>query len=173
MMRWMMKRCPAVNIVSVVFLSLGMAFAISTRVVADPSFSGGALHCPDGRIIPWSPDRPPPSESEQRVDCLLNPHPQGSPAPSSESTVAPLSGLEGTDLDRILEASRRTEIERAQFAEQSEHQHLLAGKFGDWAAFNAALKEHRTDIWVRILGKWTGGLVVIVGAIWLLFGRKR
>ena len=168
---WVMKRLPAAGAASAVFLSLGLALMVSTRAAADPSFADGAIHCTDGKVIPWSADRAPPSESEQRFDCALAPRTEG--APSSETSVPALTGLAGSNIDGIIAQHDHERVERERSAEAAEHQHLLAGKFGEWAAFNAALKDGRSDIWARILGKWTGVLMVVCGALWLLLRRKR
>ncbi len=150
------------------------ALALPTpAAAAGPSFADGAIHCPDGKTIHLGADRAPPSESEQRVDCALNPGTAETATAPTAASVPALTGVAGGDLEAVIDQHNREDAQRKRDAEATEHHHLLAGKFGDWAAFNAALKEGRGDIWPRILGKWAGGLLAILVVLWLLFGRNR
>lgn len=159
---------------SAVILLLGLLLTFSTpALAADPSFTDGAIHCPNGHAIPWSAERRAPTQAEQRLDCLLLPSTSGATAPASEEPTSTITGTIGSDFGDFIDKIPRVEAEQKRKAEALEHEHLLAGKFGEWPALNAALADRRSDIYLRILGKWTGYLIVGFVALALLFGRKR
>jgi hypothetical protein len=129
-----------------------------------PSFGDGAIHCPDGRTIPWSKTEPP-SDLETSFDCSVPPTVVGGVAKTTtlhEMTVAEAS----------LRREYAREADDKHHAAALENQHVLDGNYGQWAAFSTAWVQDRPSIYLRLLGKWTGYVAVFAVVSFMLFGRK-
>ena len=98
--------------------------------------------------------------------------PRLSSPPEAEDCAAPsASDPMGDPISRVL----HEEANRKRCFEVKENQDLLAGKFGEWAAFRAAWAQHRPYDYGRLFGGWTPRMI-FVGVVVLLFlisRRKR
>lgn len=140
-----MARSFVVSGAPAVFLSLGLALTVPTPAGAPIMYyADGAFHCPSGPIIP-----------------------------SDAAGKWPSSELNGSDLERAVAERDRDVAGRKLCANAWEHQQRLAGKFGDWVAVDTAWRDGRSDVYLSILGKWTGRLLVAFVVLALLFRRKR
>lgn len=148
------------------YCALVMLLATHAHALAPElaGFSDGAIHCPDGRTLPWTKSTPP-SELETNFDC--------SQQPTIIGGVAKTTTLqEATDGAVALRDAYAREAADKRRAAELENQHVLDGNYGQWAAFSTAWAQDRPSIYLHILGKWAGYVAVFAIACFLLFGRK-
>ena len=85
------------------------------------------------------------------------------------------AGVSGS-LGDMFQRHRQEEADQKRCLEDTENQDLLAGKFGEWAAFRAAWTQHRPYDYGRLFGHLLGGWtprMILVGVIVLgFFARK-